>query len=125
MARLKNFGRPGARYRIRGLLLDSDLRGDNHNRDERAVRLAEKNRIELIWQVPVHEAFILRHFKGFETHRPPDKRLAERQLRRVWPEYERGMDATGYERMLELGHLQRVRIVEAEFDAFLTSMGWR
>lgn len=49
---------------------------------------------------------------------------AEILLRSVWPNYEKGIDAIGYEKTLTLEHLRRARIVEPEFDAFLTSIGW-
>ena len=124
MSKLRHRDRPGARFEVRGLLLDADLRGVNPGRDSEAARLAERRKIRLIWQEPIHEAFLLRHFDGFETHRPPDKRSAQRQLKNVWPDYEKGMDATGYERRLGLDHLRRVRTVEPVFDAFLALAGW-
>ena len=111
-------------YRRCGLFLDAHLLGENPNRDIKARALAGSKGIQLIWQDPVHEGFLLRHFEGNETRRPPDETSAGRLLRRVWPEYRKGMDATGYEQVLGAEHLARVRRVEPEFDAFLVSIGW-
>lgn len=124
LAMLKRFDPGRTVYRHCGLFLDAHLLGENPDRDGKARALASSRRIQLIWQDPVHEAFVLRHFEGNETRRPPDGTAAERALRRVWPEYRKGMDATGYERVLDAHHLARVRRVEPEFDAFLVSIGW-
>jgi hypothetical protein len=86
--------------------------------------LATRKSLTLIWSEPCHEAFLVRHFDGYETHRPPTPREAERLLRMLWPGYRKGMDATRYEAMLTADHLTRVRTVEPHFDAFLDSMGW-
>lgn len=116
--------RNGDRSTKRSLLLDSDLRGADHNRDQKAFALARQYRIALIWQDPCHEGFLLRHFEGFDGHRPVDPIAAERQLRGVWPDYKKGMDATGYEGKLRVAHLVRIRQVEPLLNDFLNDIGW-
>ncbi len=112
-------------YRTRGLLLDGDIRGQSIERDAQAIQLAQNKRIRLIWQDPSHEAFLLRHFAGYENHRPPDQASAERLLRRVWPDFRKGLDGGDYGRMLTAEHLAVARAVERELNAFLRDAGWR
>jgi len=112
-AKLETIEKYRGNYSIKGLLLDDDLLGQNRERDEQAVLLARKKRIHLIWQKPTHEAFLLRHF-------PRNQKL----LKKVWPKYEKGLDATHYEKMLTLDHLLRARGMEPDLNDFLIAMGW-
>jgi hypothetical protein len=123
--RLRTVERQRGFYRTRGLLLDGDLRGQSIERDAQAIRLAQDKRIRLIWQEPLHEAFLLRHFAGYENHRPPDQASAERLLRRVWPDFTKGLDGSDYGRVLTAEHLTVVRTVERDLNAFLRDAGWR
>ena len=123
--RLRTVERQRGPYRTRGLLLDGDLRGQSIERDAQAIRLAKKKHIRLIWQDPSHEAFLLRHFAGYENHRPPDQASAERLLRRVWPDFTKGLDGGEYGRVLTAEHLAVARAVEWELNAFLRDAGWR
>ncbi len=123
--RLRTVERQRIPYRTRGLLLDSDLRGQSIERDAQAIQLAQNKRMRLIWQEPSHEAFLLRHFAGHENHRPPDQASAERLLRRVWPDFRKGLNGGDYERMLTAEHLAVARAVERELNAFLRDAGWR
>ncbi|MEE8394135.1 MAG: RloB domain-containing protein [Rhodospirillales bacterium] len=112
------------RYSIRGLLLDEDRKGQDNERDAKAEQLARSKRIHLIWQVPTHEAFLLRHFPRCQELRPTENHLAERELKRVWPRYNKPMCADEYGDELSLDHLARARGVEPDLDAFLVAMGW-
>lgn len=125
MDRLQAVERHRGPYQRRGLLLDGDLRGQSGQRDAQAIQLAQNKRIRLIWQEPSHEAFLLRHFAGYENHRPPDQDSAERLLRRVWPNFAKGLDASDYGRVLTAEHLAVARAAEVELDAFLRDSGWR
>jgi hypothetical protein len=124
VARLKTCERDGAPFLRRALLLDTDLRGRNADRDSEATNLAARHRFQLIWQEPCHEAFLLRHFPGLGNHRPPTVGEAEVRLLKVWPDYRKGQDATFYERVLGLDHLARARGVESALNAFLVDIGW-
>ena len=103
--RLRTVERQRIPYRTRGVLLDSDLRGQSSERDAEAMHLARNKRMHLIWQEPSHEAFLLRHFAGYENHRPPDQASAERLLWRVWPDLKKGLDGGDYGRVLTAEHL--------------------
>ena len=104
---------------------DSDLRGQFIERDAKAIRLADKKNIRLIWQEPSHEAFLLRHFADYKDHRPPDQTSAERLLQRMWPDFRKGLDGGAYGSMLTVENLAVARAVERELDAFLSDAGWR
>ncbi len=123
--RLRTVERQRGSYRTRGLLLDGDLRGQSIERDAQAIQLAQNNRVRLIWQEPSHEAFLLRHFAGYENHRPPDQASAERLLRRVWPDFTKGLNGGDYGRVLTAEHLTVARTVERDLDVFLRDAGWR
>lgn len=116
--------RPGRRYRIRGLLLDTDLFGKNEDRDRQALSVAKRHRIFLICQTPDHEGFLAHHFPRLTRRKPHDGKASLKLLKTVWPDYKKGMDAIGYEKKLTLEHLERARGVEAALDEFLTMAGW-
>jgi hypothetical protein len=78
----------------------------------------------LIVQRPCHEAFIIRHFKGWENHKPSTRQDAEKLLVKVWPRYKKGMDAGEYAKILTPDHVAVARGVEPQFDAFLSRIGW-
>jgi len=111
-------------FKVRGLLLDSDRRGQDRDRDEEAAKRSRKGALTMIWQEPIHEAFLFRHFEGFQDHRPVDNAIAERRLRKIWPEYSKGMDADGYGGKLTLANLNMARSVEPILDRFLNEAGW-
>ena len=116
--------RPGRRYRIRGLLLDTDLFGMSAGRDRRANAIAKRHQIILIRQTPDHEGFLAHHFPRLTRRKPHDGKASLKLLKTVWPDYEKGMDAIGYEKKLTLEHLERARGVETALDEFLTKAGW-
>ena len=116
--------RQRGRYSIRGLLLDADLLGGDQERDEKAVRIADEKKIQLIWQKPTHEAFIVRHFDGCQNHNPLNKALTWEILRTVWPGYTKGMDGQGYGTKLTSHNLANAVLVEDHLRRFLVAAGW-
>ena len=125
LERLARTERYRGRYAVRWLLLDADRLGEDPGRDAQAQALAKRKGFRLLWQEPVHEAFLLRHFAGLETRRPPDRPRAEALLQKVWPDYYKGMDAIGYGAVLKLDRLFRGRKAEEGLNALLRAMGWR
>ncbi len=117
--------RRGTQFRHRALLLDRDGLGDNNTRDQRAQALAKRHRVTLLWQVPCHEGFLLRHFVTGAGQRPTTARQAMQTLNTLWPGYRKGIDAIGYERILTVEHLATARAVDVAFDGFLANIGWR
>jgi len=122
--KMKNLTRSRESFKHVALLLDSDLRGQNPERDEQAIRTAAQHNIHLIWQLPCHEAFLLRHFIGKQNKKPRNHHVAKRQLEAEWHGYEKGQDAVAYGKKLTLDHLSRARAVETDLNDFLVLIGW-
>lgn len=111
-------------YEVRALLLDSDLRGQNSDRDQQALHLAKTFTLRLIWQEPCHEAFLLRHFAECDRLRPPTSALARSRLLQIWNGYEKGMPSTRLMQQLTRVHVLRAAAVEQELQAFLADIGF-
>lgn len=109
---------------IRGLLLDTDCLGRDPDRDANAFEIAEKKNFHLIRQRPTHEAFLVRHFDGYQDFLPEVEEEIWPILHGLWPEYEKGMDAYGYGATLSLDYLANARGLEPDLDHFLTAFGW-
>ena len=103
--------------------LDTDQLVQDYDRAERARRMARQERLEVIWQDPTHEAFLLRHFPGFETHRPPDKRAADAALTRKWAGYEKPRTAQQLEQKFDIGDAHRVGIRLESLSQLLRQIG--
>ena len=74
------------RYASSIVMLDLDRLQQDGERGRKAIRLAEKHRINLIFQDLNFEGFLLRHHRGYETVRPPANQTTK-ELCKVWPEY--------------------------------------
>jgi hypothetical protein len=107
----------------RAILLDRDKLGLMKERDRQVASLAAENGLSVIWQTPCHEGFLLRHFEGQETTRPATSDLALQSLKRVWPEYYKGMPASLLAGRIDLLAVRRASLVEAQFAAFLDQIG--
>jgi hypothetical protein len=108
----------------RGVLIDLDNFDRAPEREQEARNLAKKHKIEWLIQPPCHEGFLLKHFEALKTHQPPTEEIAFTHLRKVWPDYKKGMDALGYEKILTIEHLRCARGVWPEFGAMLDAIGW-
>src|SRR3546814_4319182 len=83
----------GAPYAAGAVSLDSDRRDADHDRDRRAINIAARLKLLLVWQETCHEAFLLRHLPDCEHLRPPSTQIAKDALHRHWPAYESPMPA--------------------------------
>uniref|UniRef100_UPI0039EE26BC RloB domain-containing protein n=1 Tax=Bordetella sputigena TaxID=1416810 RepID=UPI0039EE26BC len=92
----------------RFVILDDDLRGRNAQRDRLCVELAETLGLTLIWQVPCHEAILLRHLERCEHRRPPTSRESEDQLRAEWPGYVKNFGSDRLMQRINMQAIQRV-----------------
>jgi hypothetical protein len=113
------------RFAHRVVLLDRDKLGLSPERDRRIVPLAEENDLQLIWQSHCHEGFLLRHLEGQGTAQLATSDLALQALRRVWPEYFKGMPAVQLAAKIDLTAVLRASVVETQFAAFLHQIGFR
>jgi len=121
--RVKRIEKNRIAFRGRYIFLDTDQLAEDSAREQRAKRLAADNAFIIIWQDPTHEAFLMRHFVGKETHLPPTKQAADSALSRVWPDYRKPCTATQIGRHIGLGGAIRVAANLPEFDRLLRSIG--
>lgn len=125
LKKLAHIERSRGAYDIRAALLDRDPREERASFVARAEALARREGIHLIWQVPSHEAFLLRHFPGQQRQLQHDAKEAKSRLGAVWPRrYEKGMSGREYGQVLTTDHLTRARKAEPQLDAFLRKIGW-
>ncbi|CAN5667538.1 hypothetical protein BH10PSE14_BH10PSE14_37460 [soil metagenome] len=110
-------------YVGRFVLLDTDQLEAIPDRAERARRRAIANNITVIWQVPTHEAFLLRHFAGRLMDQPHDARAADAALAREWAGYRKPSPAHQLERRLDLAGAHRVAGLLPELAELLQMIG--
>jgi hypothetical protein len=113
------------RYAIRAVLLDADRLGQTPARDARIEPIVAAANLRLIWQRPCHEALLLRHLDGCRDRKPANAALAEQELTRHWPDYEKGMSARRLAVRLSARELRQALDVERDLAAFLTDLGFR
>ena len=114
----------GLSYKSKWILLDSDLKDKDKTQAVAAIKLSKENDINLIWQRPCHEGFLLRHIKGFATHRPQTNALAEEKLQRQWPTYRKNMSGGKLAALIGHAELARAASVEPELQDFLLDLGY-
>ena len=113
----------GVHYHAKLVLLDDDLLGKVPNRDARGLQVAARSGLQLIWQSPCHEAFLLRHLVACQGLRPPTTVLAHDQLLNRWPTYSKGMAAAQLAAHLDLLALHRAAVVEPGLAQLLQIIG--
>ncbi len=123
LQRLQHIATRRGPFRHRFILMDDDQVAKSPDRANRARALALQNGIQLIWQQPCHEAFLLRHHAGCDTHRPPDSANAGRALEKEWPQYRKPMAAIDLRVRMDIEAVYRVARVEPEFAALLRAIG--
>jgi hypothetical protein len=117
--------RKRGRYAFRAVLLDADRMGQMRVRDVRILPVAAAARLRLIWQRPCHEALLLRHLDGCRDRQPATTALAEQELKRHWPEYEKGMSAVRLAARLGARELRQALEVEHDLAALVSDLGFR
>jgi len=107
----------------RAILLDRDKLTENSTWEPQIARMARENQLHLIWQDTCHEAFLLRHLGGQSAARPPNSELALQSLRRLWPEYAKGMATMHLASKIDLEAVRRASSVEPGLAEFLVRIG--
>lgn len=107
----------------RFLFLDTDQFAADPAREGQAHQRAQEHGFTVIWQVPTHEAFLLRHFPGRDTRQPPNKQAADTALAKEWPDYRKPSSAQQLEQRLGLDGALRVARRLPELDALLRMIG--
>ena len=120
---MKRNSRNHGDYLVKAVMLDSDKLGRSTDRDNKIKPLVTDNDIKLIYSDPNFEAFLLRHFPGFENNRPPAG-TALSELKKIWPTYHKGIDARSIYKQLGEDGLMRACTVEDSLRDFLTGIGF-
>ncbi len=124
LEKLQEQRRRGRIYKMVGVMMDGDRFGEDRQKDQEALRIIENKNFHLIRQQPDHEGFLLRHFQQSKHLTPVDARQSMRELRKVWEDYDKGLNALQYEKMLSLDHLSCARAHHKGLNDFLRSIGW-
>jgi hypothetical protein len=111
-------------YVHRAILLDHDRSDLPPVRARRLTELRDEFEFHLIWARPCFEALLLRHLPGCQGLRPVTSAHALTDLRRAWPEYEKGMPALRLARKLAIEQLRQAYAVEPELAEFLRCVGF-
>lgn len=112
-------------YSVRFLLLDTDLLGQNPDRDAQIPGLVARHGLVLVKQSCCFEASLLRHIDGHENDDPPNAAIALTRLRHAWPDYKKGLPAQELQRRISLEDVQRAaqNPLNAEFLALINALG--
>lgn len=120
---MKRNSRNHGDYLVKVVMLDSDKLGRSTDRDNKIRPLAADHDVKLLYSAPNFEAFLLRHFPGCESKKPPaETSLSE--LEKVWPAYLKGIDARSIYKQLGEDGLVRACTVEDSLRDFLTVIGF-
>lgn len=115
--------RKRGKLQLKAILMDSDQTGAEPERARRANRLAAQHNITIIWQDPCHEALLLRHMPGCSDRKPLTCRIAQQELKRSWPEYEKPMSRARLAKRINLDTIRQAAGVVPELRAFMEDIG--
>lgn len=123
LMRIARRERQRVKFEFKAILLDSDQAAKEPQRARRAKQVAREHGIRLIWQVPCHEALLLRHMPNCSARRPPTCADAEQALKRIWPGYEKPMPRARLAERINLGAVRQAAEVEPDLKAFVGTIG--
>ena len=121
--RIKHKEKIRTSYSRRFILLDQDLAPVDSQIAKDTEALARNKNITLIWQIPCHEALLLRHLQGHVDKRPPNSDRAQKALLKAWPEYGKPMTGKKLSRRIRREEVRQAMSVEPELKAFLQIIG--
>lgn len=104
-------------------LIDTDQDALDPKRAYDARHLAHELGVTVIWQKPVHEAFLVRHFDGYTTRKPQTAADSLALLHKIWAGYVKGQSAVSYGKRLGLDHVRRAASVEPDLHALVDTVG--
>ena len=110
-------------YHAQFVLLDRDKWGHVPGRDAQIAGVAARAELQLVWQVPCHEAMLLRHLENCAALRPPSTRVAAAQIAHRWPEYKKPMDAADLAVRLDRAAVLRAAAVEPDLARLIEGVG--
>lgn len=110
---------PSTPYAHRFIFVDSDRLQNAASRKAQTLTLAQELGITLVWQVPCHEGFLLRHLPNCKMKNPSSTKDAEAYLKRRWPNYQKPMNAAELTPYIDRAAVVRAASVEAALLDFL------
>ncbi len=112
-------------YSARFLMLDTDLIGQNPDRDAQIDHLVARHNFFLLRQNCCFEAFLLRHIGGHDNDEPPTAKTALKRLKLFWPQYEKGLPAQDLRKRIAVEDVRRTaqNPRNADFSAILDAFG--
>lgn len=111
------------RYSLKFLLLDSDRRGHDVERDQEFDHLIQEGDMRVVWQRPCFEAVLLRHFPGCQDRQPRTQRDALAALVAEWAGYDKPMTALQLRAKLQMEDVRNAAAVEPDLASFLREIG--
>lgn len=118
---IEKFQRQRSKFWKKVVLLDTDIA--NGAQKQTVDSLAMENGIQIIWQEPCHEAFLLRHLPNCGNLRPPTTAAAESKLRTLWPGYQKPMTRQQLATRINIDQLRQAVAVEPTLASFLHGIG--
>ncbi len=110
-------------YFYKVVLIDIDRLDGNDHAKRSLERTASENGMNIIWQIPCHEATLLRHLENCEQLCPATTAIAHSELKRRWPEYQKPMSRTQLHKRLDLAGVRRVAAVDDGLQRLLARLG--
>jgi len=109
----------------RFLQFDTNLIGQNPDRDNKMYGVAKNAGLTLIRQNICFESFLLRHFNGHENDCPATNAEALSRLRGVWPEYGKGTPAQDLAKRIQHEDVQKAarNNLNSDFTTLLNALG--
>jgi hypothetical protein len=104
------------------LMLDIDRLEELPDKGRRVREILIESELITIWQVPDHEGFLLRHFRGYEDSILPRGKSFD-PLRAEWPTYHKNMAAMDLQRTLTIDHVRRAEKACTELTELLKAIG--
>ena len=123
LKRIAERERKRGKLQIKAILMDSDQVCAEPERARRANQLAAQHNIRIIWQVPCHEALLLRHMPGCQDRNPPTCGIAQQELKRFWPEYEKPIPRLQLAKWTNLEAIRQAAGVVPSLRLFLEAIG--
>jgi hypothetical protein len=122
--KIRKFEKERTKYLKKVVLIDFDLVQQNETARLRAEELASEAGIQIVWQDPCHEGFLLRHLDGCSTLRPPTTPLAHAKLLEKWPGYQKPMTRQKLAIIINEQRIAQAVGAEELYRQFLHSIGW-
>jgi hypothetical protein len=106
-------------YKLAVVFVDHDKYSElSQNQRADIDRIVRDRKLTVIWQLPDHEGFLLRHFETKSNANIAPGRALEK-LQKVWPNYEKPMTAKDLAQKISLREIERASCTVPGYVDFL------